>query len=233
MFLEYVGLGGEKRGVGGQKEGKKTEPEKIRAQFHDSAYRRIMRLWTRFPAYVQAPNFCASLVSVEYQVMWSTHAQQPKFAANPWNTLAVSTEFPASVSAEIGPSLCLYCLGLKPLVALWFVHSSGVFFLFFFFTLVCLFYSFTGPHVRLFWTPKSCPLKVTQFTLSNKNWCGLVNTTSHLEVQTLLSWWDLSARPYRRPSVWKCFQNRHCRVLYLSGVLTMCGASNDVFNGKD
>ena len=71
-----------------------------RAQFHGSAYRRILRLRSRFPAYVQAPNFCASLVSVECLVTWSTHAQKPKFAANPWNTLAVSTEFPASVSAD-------------------------------------------------------------------------------------------------------------------------------------
>ena len=74
----------------------------IRAQFHGSAYRLILRLRSRFPAYVQAPNFCASLVSVEYLhvVMWITHAQKPKFAANPWNTLAVSREFPASVSAD-------------------------------------------------------------------------------------------------------------------------------------
>ena len=35
-----------------------------RAQFHGSAYRRIMRLRSQFPAYVQVPNFCASLVSV-------------------------------------------------------------------------------------------------------------------------------------------------------------------------
>ena len=43
-------------------------------------------------------NFCASLVSVECLVTRSTHAQKPKFAANPWNTLAISTEFPAFVS---------------------------------------------------------------------------------------------------------------------------------------
>ena len=70
------------------------------AQFHGSAYCRILRLRSWFPAYVQAPNFCASLVSVECLVTWSTHAQKPKFAANPWNTLAVSTKFPASVSAD-------------------------------------------------------------------------------------------------------------------------------------
>ena len=64
------------------------------------AYRRILclRLW--FPTYVQVSNFCASLVSLECLVTWSTHAQKPKFAANPWITLAVSTEFPASVSAD-------------------------------------------------------------------------------------------------------------------------------------
>ena len=39
------------------------------------------------PLNVQAPNFCA-------------YAQKPKFAANPGNVLAVSTEFPASVSAD-------------------------------------------------------------------------------------------------------------------------------------
>ena len=71
-----------------------------RAQFHGSAYRRILRLRSRFPAYVQAPNFCASLVSVECLITWSTQAQKSKFAANPWNTLAVSTEFPAYVSAD-------------------------------------------------------------------------------------------------------------------------------------
>ena len=45
------------------------------AQFHGSAYRRILRLRSQFPAYVQAPNFCASLVTQ------STHAQKPNFAA--------------------------------------------------------------------------------------------------------------------------------------------------------
>ena len=43
--------------------------------------------------------FCASLVSVECLETWSMHAQNPQFAANPWNTLAVSTEFHASVSS--------------------------------------------------------------------------------------------------------------------------------------
>ena len=33
-------------------------------------------------AYVQAPNFCASLVSLECLVTWSKYAQKPKFAAN-------------------------------------------------------------------------------------------------------------------------------------------------------
>ena len=53
------------------------------AQFHGSAYRRILRLRSRFPAQVQAPNFCASLVSVECLVTWSTHAQKQKFTAIP------------------------------------------------------------------------------------------------------------------------------------------------------
>ena len=71
------------------------------AQFHGSAYRRILRLRSRFAAYVQATNICASLVvSVESIVTRSPHAQKPKFPANPLNTLAVSTEFPASVSAD-------------------------------------------------------------------------------------------------------------------------------------
>ena len=57
-------------------------------------------LTAEFCAYDQAPNFCASLVSVECLVTWSTHAQKPKFAANPWNRLAVRTKFPASISAD-------------------------------------------------------------------------------------------------------------------------------------
>ena len=37
------------------------------AQWHGSAYRRILRLWSPFSAYyVQAPNICASCVSVEF-----------------------------------------------------------------------------------------------------------------------------------------------------------------------
>ena len=43
-------------------------------------------------AYMQAPNFCASLVSVECLVTWSMHAQKPKITANPWSLLAVSTD---------------------------------------------------------------------------------------------------------------------------------------------
>ena len=56
----------------------------------------ILRLRSQFPTYVQAQNFCTSLVSVT----GNTHAQKPKFTANLWNTLATSTEFPASVSAD-------------------------------------------------------------------------------------------------------------------------------------
>ena len=73
---------------------------KIWAQFHGSPYRQIMRLRSRFPAYLQAANFCASLVSAECLGTWSMHAQTPEFAANLWNRLARSTEFPASVSAD-------------------------------------------------------------------------------------------------------------------------------------
>ena len=71
-----------------------------RAQFHGSAYRRILRLRSRFSAFIQALNFCAILVSVECLVTRSTHGQKPKFSTNPWNTLAVSTKFPASISAD-------------------------------------------------------------------------------------------------------------------------------------
>ena len=77
-----------------------VELSTTRAQFHGSLYRRILRLRSRFPAYVQAPNFCASFVSVECLVTRSTHVQKPKFVANPWNMLASSTEFPVSVSAD-------------------------------------------------------------------------------------------------------------------------------------
>ena len=90
-----------------------------RAHFHGSAYRQILRLRLWFPDYVQAPKVFASLVSVECLVTWRTHAQKPKFAANPWNTLAVSTEFSASVSADsvltisramkLGPGFLLFC----------------------------------------------------------------------------------------------------------------------------
>ena len=91
-----------------------------RAQFHGSANHRILRLPSRFPAYMQALNFCASLVSVECLV---TRALKPKFADNPWNTLVVRTEFPASVSADsvltvsraikLGPCLIIRFENLK------------------------------------------------------------------------------------------------------------------------
>ena len=70
------------------------------APFHGSAYRQILRLRSWFPGYLQASNFCASLVSVDCLVMWSTHEQKPRFVANPWNTLVWSTEFAASVNAD-------------------------------------------------------------------------------------------------------------------------------------
>ena len=66
-----------------------------------------------------APNFCANLVSVECLVMWSTHSHKQKFTASPWNTLAVSTEFPdfrkrrfcayGKHSHEIGPCMVPFC----------------------------------------------------------------------------------------------------------------------------
>ena len=64
------------------------------AQFHGSAYHQMLRLQSQFPAYVQAPNFCASLVSVECLVMWSMHTQKPKFAANSWNTPGLKHKIP-------------------------------------------------------------------------------------------------------------------------------------------
>ena len=72
----------------------------ILALFHGSAYRRILRLRSGSPAYVYVPNFCGSLINVECLVMWSTHRQKPTFAANLWNTLAMSTEFPTCVTAD-------------------------------------------------------------------------------------------------------------------------------------
>ena len=62
--------------------GRNVGSEKSRAQFHGPGYLRILRLRSRFPAYLQAQNFCAGLVSVECLVTWSTHVQKPKFAAN-------------------------------------------------------------------------------------------------------------------------------------------------------
>ena len=76
-------------------------PGYTRVRFHGCAYRRVLRLRSRFPAYVQAPNFCTSLVSVECLVTRNTHAQKPKFAASPWNTLTVSTKFPASIADSV------------------------------------------------------------------------------------------------------------------------------------
>ena len=71
----------------------------------------ILRLRSRFIAYVQAPNFCTSLVKMPNKVEYAR--AEAKIRASPWNTLAVSTDFSASVSArfcaygkqshEIGP----------------------------------------------------------------------------------------------------------------------------------
>ena len=75
-------------------------------------------LWSPFSAYVQRLNFCAYICKRRMpginQVC--THdPQKPKFAGNLWNTLDVSTEFPASASVDslftvsrsmkLGPSL--------------------------------------------------------------------------------------------------------------------------------
>ncbi len=49
---------------------------------------------------VQVLNFCTSCVSEECLAMWSTHAHKQNFPANPWNTLDVSAELPASVCAH-------------------------------------------------------------------------------------------------------------------------------------
>ena len=57
----------------------KWKMEHTWAQFHGSAYSRI-RLRSWFPAYMQASNLCASVVSLECLV---THAQKPTFAATP------------------------------------------------------------------------------------------------------------------------------------------------------
>ena len=53
------------------------------------------------PRFMQALNFSASPVSI-YRMPSNadSHEQKPKFSASPWNTLAVSTEFLASVSAD-------------------------------------------------------------------------------------------------------------------------------------
>ena len=48
----------------------------------------------------QELNFCASFVSEESLEAWSLHIHKPKFPANLWNTLDISAEFPASVSAN-------------------------------------------------------------------------------------------------------------------------------------
>ena len=75
-------------------------------------------LWSQFSAYVQRLNFCAYICKRRMpginQVC--THDPlKPKFAGNLWNTLDVSTEFPASASVDslftvsrsmkLGPSL--------------------------------------------------------------------------------------------------------------------------------
>ena len=70
------------------------QKQSIRAQFHCSAYCRILRFNHEFSTYVQAPNFCASLGKCRMP------AQKPKFAANVCNRLAVKHRILASVSAN-------------------------------------------------------------------------------------------------------------------------------------
>ena len=87
-----------------------------------------------------ALNFCASCVtcvSIECLVTWSTQVYKPKFVANLWNMLGVSTEFPALVrfcayskqSHEIGPRCGLDVLNIT----------------------LCL---FSGKYYRSFWLVK-------------------------------------------------------------------------------
>ena len=68
------------------------------AQFHGSTAK--FRLTITVLRAQQAPFFCNSCVGVECLVTWSTHAHKPKILANLWNTLALSTEFAPSVSAD-------------------------------------------------------------------------------------------------------------------------------------
>ena len=48
---------------------------------------------------LKALNFCASCAGKECLVTWNTPAHKPKFPAYTRNTLAVSTKYPASVTA--------------------------------------------------------------------------------------------------------------------------------------
>ena len=78
--------------------------ERLRAPDLSSRPNFMALLTTEFCAYYHdSPlkcNFHATLVSVVCLVPWSTHAQKPKFVADPWNTLVVIKEFPATVSAD-------------------------------------------------------------------------------------------------------------------------------------
>ena len=72
---------------------------------------------------MQALNFCASCVSVECLVTRSMHAQKTKFPANPWNTLAVSIEFPASASTD---SVLIVNRATKLSPALWMLQMPQI-----------------------------------------------------------------------------------------------------------
>ena len=93
-----------------------------RTLFHGTADCRILRLRSPFYAYLPAPNFCASHVSVEYLVTRSTHVSKPKLLANPWNTLDVSTEFSASVSVNYLLTVSMQSHDIGP----WWIESIQV-----------------------------------------------------------------------------------------------------------
>ena len=74
-----------------------------RGQFCSSAYRQIQ---LSFSLTLQGDKVQSySCLSEEFLVVWSMHAHKPKFPANPWTTLDVSMEFPASISTGSLPSV--------------------------------------------------------------------------------------------------------------------------------
>ena len=63
------------------------------AQVLGSVYHQVLLSITILRLLCKCKHFCASLVSIECLVLWSTHA-------NAWNTLDVSVAFPTFISAE-------------------------------------------------------------------------------------------------------------------------------------